>query len=264
MSRNPDKQQGSNPRYQIRPAATACPTCLWIWSFASSHAGLVTRLFVFASCNFEFATLLTTYFPGALLLLVLHGLLSGWFQAQLAQMLVLGHHTWGHENETGRVAVASSHCFIRHFDRHFLFFRFIAILPILPLSVPKMSGSQRKKTQKAQGLGILMGYLHTPYAADNYEHFAETPLYLWVCISVIATPRHVIDFSWAWCGPLYFFGIFELASLMISCVWWDRHDHNVWCSAMCRSDQVQFGQNWAAWRELASEGSPLLPAEWVD
>lgn len=40
------------------------------------------------------------------------------------------------------------------------------------------------------GLGLLLGYLHTPYVGDNYEHFAETPLYLWVRvlgISVVLT-----------------------------------------------------------------------------
>ena len=35
------------------------------------------------------------------------------------------------------------------------------------------------------GLGILMGYFHTPYVGDNYDHFAETPLYLWAGISVL-------------------------------------------------------------------------------
>ena len=34
------------------------------------------------------------------------------------------------------------------------------------------------------GLGILMGYFHTPYVGDNYDHFPESPLYRWAGISV--------------------------------------------------------------------------------
>ncbi|CAL1150017.1 unnamed protein product [Cladocopium goreaui] len=37
------------------------------------------------------------------------------------------------------------------------------------------------------GLGILMGYFHTPYVGDNYDHFAETPLYLWTKSSLAKT-----------------------------------------------------------------------------
>eukprot|EP00438_Fugacium_kawagutii_P029291 Skav207990 [mRNA] locus=scaffold1203:45082:46344:+ [translate_table: standard] len=37
------------------------------------------------------------------------------------------------------------------------------------------------------GLGVLLGYLHTPYVGDNYEHFAETPLYLWTKSSLAKT-----------------------------------------------------------------------------
>ena len=37
------------------------------------------------------------------------------------------------------------------------------------------------------GLGVLLGYLHTPYACDNYDHFAETPLYNWTKSSLAKT-----------------------------------------------------------------------------
>ena len=34
------------------------------------------------------------------------------------------------------------------------------------------------------GFAILMGYFHTPYVGDNYDHFPESPLYRWVGVSV--------------------------------------------------------------------------------
>ncbi|CAK9009711.1 unnamed protein product [Durusdinium trenchii] len=37
------------------------------------------------------------------------------------------------------------------------------------------------------GFGFLMGYSHTPYVGDNYDHFPESPLYKWTKSSLDKT-----------------------------------------------------------------------------